>query len=428
MLNGWSFPRRVAGLPAPMLIAVTWGAFAWTGPAFAQQRPVTVPIDTVNGRARPEFDPVGIALGGGFTLFPEVAAGVVYDDNVYRVASPKRDDAYAQIRPRILIQSNSPLHPVSLEATATARRYASIETENSEQYSLTATAASEIAAGTHAALTAGYSRLLEPRGSSGDLFIGGKPITYDLAQASGTLSRDVGLFGLEIGGDLSRYDYNAVKVAGVALDQDYRDFRNYGAHARVAYAIGPSIAAFVRGEIEHSDYPKFDMLNRNSRGYNLLVGVELGLGNLFNGSFGIGYLHENFADPLFSNISGLDYNVALNWSPTTLVSVSLKGARSIERSPFEGSAGGLQTTLSAGVDYELLRQLILSADTSYIRQSFRGFDRRDDYHEAQVGARYLVNRIVSAALTLNYRRQTSAGIGARDFNSFGASVGVTLHR
>ncbi|WP_197277363.1 outer membrane beta-barrel protein [Sphingomonas profundi] len=421
-----AFPIRATRAIA-MLIGVPCAALPCAGAALAQGRPVTAPVDTVAERARPDYDAVGIPLGG-FTVFPEVAVGAAYDDNIYRTATMKRDDGYAELRPRVRIVSPSRVYPVAIEADATVRRYASIQTENSEQYGLSADAAAEIGAGTRVSLAGGYERRLEPRGSAGDLFVGGDPITYHLLRIEGSASHGVGALGIEAGGSAQRYDYAAVRINGARIGQDFGDFRSVGGHVRLAYAVGPAIAAFVRGGFDASDYPKFDGLDRSSKGFSVLAGVQLGLGNLVTGSVGVGYLRENFADPAYGDISGIDYDVALNWNPTPLVSVSLRGSRSLQRSPFVGSAGGISTNATLGVQYELLRQLILTSDVSYTRESYRGLDRDDDYVGAQLGARYLVNRTLSLTASVNYRRQTSSGVGARDFDGFGAAIGVTLHR
>jgi hypothetical protein len=46
----------------------------------------TAKDETVLGRPRPDYSPIGIEVGGGglFTLFPKVTVGAIYDDNVFR--------------------------------------------------------------------------------------------------------------------------------------------------------------------------------------------------------------------------------------------------------------------------------------------------------------------------------------------------------
>lgn len=412
----------------PALCAVALlGSVPFAGQALAQGRPVTGPVDTVNSRARPEYDAVGIALGG-FTVLPDVALALAYDDNVYRTPSAKRDDGYAEVRPHIAIVSTSERYPLSLDASATLRRYASLQTENSEQYALSTAAAAEIAPGTRLSATGGYSRQLEPRGTAGDTFVGGEPIRYRLLSGSVSAARDVGGIGLEAGGGIDRYRYEDAVIGGARFYQRFRDYRHTQAHARIRYSVSPAIAAFLRGGIDRSQYPRLGGIDRNSKGYSVLAGVQMGLSNLVSGSIGVGYLRQSFSDPASGTVSGLDYDVALNWNPTPLIAVSLGGGRSVQRSPFADSPGGIQTTLNASVDYELLRQLILSANLRTSRVTYRGVDRADRYADAQLGARYLMNRTAALTLTVNYRRQSSSGLAARDFNGFGAAIGVTLHR
>ncbi len=411
---------------APVTIAVL-GGVPFATPASAQRQSIGAPGDSVNSRSRPEYEAAGVRLGG-LILRPQLATDLAYDNNIFRTDSRRRSDVYVSVRPRLLLESQSPRYPATLQASATIRRYAKVETENSEQYAVAGTLGAEGPGDMRIGAQASHARQLEPRGAAGDLFIGGKPIAYDLFEGGLTVSRDVGRVGVEAGGDVSRYAYRNARVGGVAIPQDFRDFRQTSGHVRLAYAISPAIAGFVRGSITHSSYDKVRTLDRSSNGYSIIVGVQLGITDLLSGTAGVGYLKEDFADPAYGDISGLDYDIALDWSPTPLIAVSVKGSRSLQRSPFIGSAGAIQTRLGGGVDYELLRQLILSADLAYTRETYRGLDRRDNRIEVQAGARYLVSRVVSLSLSANYRRQSSTGPGARDFDGFGASVGLTLQR
>ena len=55
-------------------------------------------------------------------------------------------------------------------------------------------------------------------------------------------------------------------------------------------------------------------------------------------------------------------------------------------------AGYLASSVAAGVDHELLRNLLLNANAGYENDFFQGVSRTDAVFSAGAGIRYLLNR------------------------------------
>jgi hypothetical protein len=73
-------------------------------------------------RSRPEFDALGIKIGG-FTLFPRVETAIGYEDNVYQTSSDRKADATATIAPNARFASNWSRHSLTIEAGADIKRF-----------------------------------------------------------------------------------------------------------------------------------------------------------------------------------------------------------------------------------------------------------------------------------------------------------------
>jgi hypothetical protein len=87
----------------------------------------------------------------------------------------------------------------------------------------------------------------------------------------------------------------------------------------------------------------------------------------------------------------------------------------------------IESRVGAGVDHELLRNLILSAGIQRGTRDYKTIDRSDDFTYAALGARYILNRRV--ALSANYRHDAvdSSGVNRYrnyDVNTF--SLGLSL--
>jgi len=94
-----------------------------------------------------------------------------------------------------------------------------------------------------------------------------------------------------------------------------------------------------------------------------------------------------------------------------------------------GASSLIQTEARAGVDHELLRNLLLSGAIHGRRLSFEGIDRTDDHLAASVGTDWLLNRYVQLALRYEFDTRDSHGLaGVHDWRRHAATVRLLLQR
>jgi hypothetical protein len=75
-----------------------------------------------------------------------------------------------------------------------------------------------------------------------------------------------------------------------------------------------------------------------------------------------------------------------------LITVSAGTSRTIQETPQLNASSYTSTASHIGVDYELLRTLVLSATYGYTTDEYNGADRTDDRTNLWLGAKYLINR------------------------------------
>ncbi|RAK52644.1 outer membrane beta-barrel protein [Phenylobacterium deserti] len=386
-------------------------------------------------RQRPHegYEALGVRAGA-FMAWPKLTTTVEHNDNVYATAVNEQDDIVAHVVPEVVLTSTWSRHMVQAFARAQIHRFKDLETENTEEYSVGAQGRLDVLRSFQVRGGADWSRLVEPRTSSASPTNTLEPIRYELSTANIGAIREFNRLRVSGRFDVRRFDYeNGVTTTGAPVLQDDRDRSVYTVTGRAEYAVSPDTALFAQvsgntrayrlNNPSASLYPAF--VNRDSEGYEALVGANFELSALVRGELGVGYLHQEFDDPRFNEIDGLGARAQVEWFPTQLVTVTLTGSRTVEDAGIIGSSGYLSSNLGAQLDYELLRNVIVGAQASYGNDDYEGIDREDKRFVAGVSATYLMNRNVGLTVGVTHFEQESDGAaGGQDFEV--NRVGATL--
>jgi len=384
--------------------------------------------EAVANRARPDYDPVGIAAGG-FRLFPTLQIQSGYDSNIYNIDNGRVSDGLVRIAPRLDARSNWSRHSLTLSTGGQFERYFSRSTENNEQYDVEAVG--RIDASNDSAINASglYARRVEQRGTLGDILASGDRIRYDLGTARLSATSTFGRLLFTGGGTYSTFNYLPVRLNGASVSQDYRDRDEATGLLRADYVVGPGIRAFVSGNFNDQNYKQtLSGVDQDSQGFAALGGMVFGVNEFISGEIGIGYLKQYYRDPGLPDIGGFSYNARAIWNPTPLLTVTAIAARTVQQSPFINQSGILQDSLGVNVDYELLRNLIVSVNGQFISNDYQDLDRSDRLWFAEGRARYLVNRWAEVGLSVNHRFQTTSNALGREYAGSSILLGITLKR
>jgi len=89
----------------------------------------------------------------------------------------------------------------------------------------------------------------------------------------------------------------------------------------------------------------------------------------------------------------------------------------------------IDTGLSAAIDYEYRRNIILSAGAEFNEEDYQVIDRKDERKIFYVNGEYLMNRYISASIGIEQQSLNSIGESAQtDFDKTRLVIGVKFRR
>lgn len=408
-----------AVITAAILAAGTTSAFA-ADPDVADLR------GSVADRARPSYDAVGIHAGA-FTIFPQASVSEKYDDNIYATDTNEKDDFITVLSTSASINSNWSRHALKLDAGVSKYIYADNTGENRLDWNVGASGVLDITRDTRFSAGATYAQLHEDRGDPNSPTAAAEPAEYDLFGATAALDHRFNRLTARLSGAYSDYDYKDIpSIAGPLIDQDDRDRVEYEEALRLGYDVSPDTNVYVQGTVNQRDYDldtPVVAVNRDSDGYNVVVGSDFRLSSLAQGGVFIGYQRQSYDNTAFSDVSGLSYGANIEWYMTPLTTVTFSAASTVEETTTAGASGYLQQMGGIRIDHELLRNLILNGHVSYSVADYEGINRTDNTIAAGLGFDYLLNRNFSLGFGYDFAQKDSDAIG-EDYTR--NQIGLTL--
>lgn len=376
-----------------------------TADLFARDRAVAV-----RDRPQPAYDALGIRTGG-FTVFPRLPFDIVHDDNVFAADDDRQAATTLRLRPEIVATSNWSRHALQAHARAQIDRNLDFDSENTTDWTMGGAGRLDVVRGSSITFAADYAHDHEARTAAGADPTARRPIAFDLASASLGAERAKGRLRVSARAAILRYDYrDGLSDLGAVIEQDNRDRTITRLTGRTDYALSPGTALFVQVSSDDRDYRRVvGGPSRTSSGYETLAGVNFELGALIRGEVAAGYIRQNIEDAAYGDLDDFGGRAKLSWFPTQLTTVTAAAARTVEDTGVIGSAGALRTDLSLGVDHELLRNLILTAQATYADDAYNGLARTDTRYGAGVRAVYRINRRYGFTAGLTWLDRSSSG-------------------
>jgi len=369
-----------------------------------QLAPEDLPVRT---RQQPGYEQIGIR-DGSWIFLPSFMAGAFYDSNVFASSFMKRSDIAAVFEPTLRAQTLWEQHGIDLTLDAQQTVYNANPGLDQTNASLKGNAwydvSSDFAVLTNfqiAHLNVGVGSLNSPRGAV-------QPTPYDLFSGDVSLRKEFNRLTTSIGFRTDSYDFGSTRAQdGAVINQDSLDGQIYTLHGRVDYAISPLFGWFAGAEGNERDIRGTPGQPLNSQGYRALSGVTLALSNLITGEFAAGLVQQRFVDPTIGTIEGPSYRAMLTWRPTRLLDVHFKAEQLVTEISQTSSAGVLANAFQIGADYELRRNVILSATGGTETDRFFGLVRKDHVLTTDERIKYMLNRFGSIAVYHQYTNRDS---------------------
>ncbi len=364
--------------------------------------------DTVAQRDRPEFKPIGIRVST-MMLQPSIGGELRFNDNVFADDTNKTDDTAFILTPKATLNSESPRHRAQIGISAELARYADEESEDYEDAAIWSLASMALGRGEIEG-EANYSQLHEKRTSPDD--IRGSDLTEYTRQRVG-VAYNWSPSRLLVRGDLryTELDFDPTNFANGQVNNDDRDRSRAELGLRVGYGVTPDYAVYLETRIDNIDYDQAQDdqgFRRSSDGAEVRVGALLDFTGSTAGEFYIGYLERDYEDARFGKADGATLGAKLDWNITGLTTLRINAERTIDSTTIIGASGITRSRVALGVDHELRRNLILSAELGIGNDEFDGIDRDDDLAGLSIGGKYFMNRHLRVDFGYQYQDRDSS--------------------
>jgi hypothetical protein len=368
--------------------------------------------DTVRGRARPQYDPLGVRLGS-FVLLPELTLQEQYETNIFFTENNEEDDFITRVMPGATLRSDWNNHQLTLETGADLGFYASNTDEDFQDYFVGASGRVDIKRSTQLNLRTRYRRAHESRESPDDadavagMRVADEPTELDVYSAGASLRHDFGRLNGTLGGTFDRLSFqDPDAIGGGSINEHERDRNVYEGTLRVGYEIQPEYEAFVLGSYNVREYDGLEGgVDRDSDGYGIAVGMQVDFGGIVFGDFFAGFREQSYDDSTLNDLNGFGAGADITWNVTGLTTITGSLLGDIRETTSAGASGRQVATGEIGIDHELRRNIIVGANIIGVRDDYEGINRTDWVYGAGADATYLINRYLRAGAEYEFRER-----------------------
>ena len=365
-------------------VACVYLAFS-AGSALAQSPFLEPPLD----RRVEGYQAVGGRVGS-FAILPSAIVSGVYDGNVFATSRGRQDDYVLDMRPEIVARSGWSRHLLEFRMGGQILEFDRFSSENQANFFAGANGHYEIASDMRVVAFTNYAHSHEARGTGNSFELFDKPIAYDRVEGGALLHKTFNRLWTEVGGSARADTYQNTTLNGVVVDQQYRNVTVTEAVNRTGYEVSPKTSLFVETAYGWRDYEDTTFDNQ---GYRVLGGVQMEASRILRGEVSGGWM--SYSGEGAANVGSVDtysYRARVFWEPTTLILVAITGGRDVGVSAEGGKSLTVTSDLGVRVDYELLRNLILTGRFGYQFTDYLGSSRRDELRKAEFLTEYLMSR------------------------------------
>jgi hypothetical protein len=343
----------------------------------------------VRERPRTDYDPDGIRIGN-YVLLPEIG---------FRT-SLSRDDANARTRDfrydlitALEARSQLPRHLLDFKAEVRASAHHDLEElryidgrfkvigriDIDHRTSLFGDASSEFV----------HEDNVEDERPTGV----SRPPAVWIHKAEAGLKHRMGRIDTAVGARYARFDYQDAETNdGGSISQDSRNTWSVEPFAMVGYRFSPGYRVFAEASASRLENKGDAFIDRDSTGLRAAAGVEFELSPLVRVMLKGGYVQHDYRQPGLSDLAAPVYEARLDWLVSPLVSLSFNTRRDAYATSFGEASGRLVTAYGVKADYEIWRNLLLTAEGTFKLADYVGEDRTDKIWVGRIGLDYMASK------------------------------------
>jgi hypothetical protein len=373
--------------------------------------------------------PIPLRLGNFFWI-PRAELDESYNSNIFATSTSPSHDFITALAPGFDLLSNFPRNALNLHGSAVLQAYADHRAQNTQTGTVRADGKLDVTAQSSLYGTASvdhpYIAYGSPNspGSPGSPANIAQPVTYWNYIGTAGYQQGGRRFSYQVDVGVSASQYNAAPlVGGGVLPQSQQDATVPSAAVRASYEIIPDYLGYIRVAGSRFDYTHVapGATSPNFSTYRADLGLQILPRHLISGEAYTGYLVQSSAQSGVGSTSNPDFGGHLTWSITPLTTLNFTGLMTFNTgTPSSGGvtvtglAGNsyLSRTFTVNADHELLRNLLLNLNATYVNYSFQGITRTDNSFTAGAGFRYFVTQNLFLGGLFSYQRYISTISGS----------------
>jgi hypothetical protein len=378
--------RKMELLKSALLIAATSAALSPV--AFAQQLGTYSPTGSKSAEESTASHRSGAIPLGPITAYPSLGLSLKRDSNLYSsTAGNATADTIRLITPSVRFEAKQAANTYSLVVGSTLGRYDTQKADNYTNYNVNGLASLDMTTRLRANLKADYIDAHDPRGSTNNA-LSATPDRYRQTYLGGIASYGAkgaqGRVDFELGKTAKEYYNN--RATTFAMDRDNTD-----AGATFFWRVAPKTSLLMQAKQTRIDYVS-SASTLDSTENRLLGGLTWEATAKTTGIFKIGMVKKSFSDAARADTTSPSWEGAIKWSPRSYSHVDFN----LGRMPAE-TTGGLgnfidRTTTGAIWTHQWSSQVTTAASASYMTDTYKGFDRKDNLQNFGLKATYAMRR------------------------------------
>jgi hypothetical protein len=339
------------------------------------------------------------AIARAITL--RLAAGVGYDDNVFRTEIDTRSDSFWSLQPAAYLNGVFGKHAYQLGYEGNYAHYSEYSTENFDDHRFLGNLRLDLSLKLDLLLDAGYTWGHDPRGSLGNRLI----VPGDLDQWQEYFVNT----GLVIGREITRAQITPrIEFSGMRYTnngQSIRDFDRQEVCVRGRWRFTPrlfGLADVGYTNIDHTD--PSNLLDRTET--EILVGFGWLATAKTSGEVMLGLLNRDFDDPREPSGNNLSWDIRINWAPKPYS----KATAYMQRNSMENAGGVgsfLADTYGAEWNHAFTERLDLNTGINYTVADYGGSPRQDKYLAFEIGLTHELTRWLDIGASYQFLNRNS---------------------
>jgi hypothetical protein len=373
------------------------------------------------------YEPLGIRAGS-FVLYPSLTTTLGQTSNAVGAAGGAAG-TFVILSPELSLRSDWARHEATLDLSGSFEHFPNGAADDRPKFEARATGRIDAGDMWTVPLSADYA--FTTQAISDPDFPAGVDFPPGVHGLKGSIGVDrTGPAVIQAEAKVNRTIYENGTSGGLVVDQGDRTNTVFGARLRLGYAVTPSLAPFVEGELARREFDRTvdsDGLRRSGDLLFLRAGIAVDRGPILTGGLAVGFGIATFDDPALAAIRAFVVDGNVMWSPTALTTVTFDAATAFNPSTDLASAGSAVYDASAALAYAWRTNVSLQAKLAARHERFQGTGDVDTDATARLAATWKLNRMLWLTGAYEHEWLTSTAPG-RAFQADAVRVELKAQR